>query len=251
VFSHEGPARSAQKNGILAGYLALTAGFVNASGFILIGSFTSHVTGSIGRLGNDIATHNSSAALFAILLVIMFFLGAFVASIIVETRFSRVSKGYGVALLLEAALLVVFVFIERLVRATHARELDAEASILCFAMGMQNSLVTRISGAVIRTTHLTGVITDLGIEAAHWYRWHRAKLTRIPRLFGSRQAEQPQPARVILLGTIVVSFTAGGIAGAILTAQHSRWAMVLPAACLLVASGYAFVANRPKLNPQR
>jgi uncharacterized membrane protein YoaK (UPF0700 family) len=249
VFSHEGPARSAQKNGILAGYLALTAGFVNASGFLLIGSFTSHVTGSIGRLGNDLATHNSSAALFAILLVVMFFLGAFVASMIVEARFSRVSKGYGVALLLEAALLVFFIFIERLVQATHARELDAEASILCFAMGMQNSLVTRISGAVVRTTHLTGVITDLGIEAAHWYRWHRAKLTRIPPLFGSRQTEQPKLARVVLLGTIVVSFTVGGIAGAILTAEHSRWAMALPAASLFIAAGYAFLANRSNATP--
>ena len=240
---------SAKKNGILAGYLALTAGFVNASGFLLIGSFTSHVTGSIGRLGNDLATHNSSAALFAILLVVMFFLGAFVASMIVEARFSRVSKGYGVALLLEAALLVFFIFIERLVQATHARELDAEASILCFAMGMQNSLVTRISGAVVRTTHLTGVITDLGIEAAHWYRWHVQSSLEFRRLFGSRQAEQPKLARVVLLGTIVVSFTVGGIAGAILTAEHSRWAMALPAASLFIAAGYAFLANRSNATP--
>jgi uncharacterized membrane protein YoaK (UPF0700 family) len=243
VFSHEGPDRSARKNGILAGYLALTAGFVNAAGFVLIGSFTSHVTGSIGRLGNDIAARDGGAALFASLLVVTFFLGAFAASMIVEAQFNRVAKGYGFALLLEGALLLSFLFIERIVQATHARELDAEASILCFAMGMQNSLVTRISGAVIRTTHLTGIVTDLGIEAARWYRWHRSRLVRIPTIVKSRDAGRPVLVRTVLLGTILVSFAVGGIAGAVVTAHHSRWAMVLPALLLFAASGYAFASK--------
>lgn len=239
MFSHEGPARSARNNGILAGYLAAAAGFVNATGFLLIGSFTSHVTGSIGRLGNDIAASNWSAGLFAVLLVVMFFMGAFAASMIVEARFSRVAIGYGVALLVEAALLLSFTFVERLARATHARELDAEAAILCFAMGMQNSLVTRISGAVVRTTHLTGIITDLGIEAARWYRWSRAKLVQIPTLIRSRSAERPSIARALLLGIIVVAFTLGAIAGATLTTHYSRYAMLIPAAMLLMAGLYA------------
>lgn len=247
MFVHEGPTRSARKNGILAGYLALTAGFVNAAGFILIGSFTSHVTGSIGRLGNDIATHQTDAALFALLLIVSFFVGAFIASMIVEAKFSRVSKGYGFALLLEGMMLLSFVFIERLTQTTHARALDAEASILCFAMGMQNSLVTRLSGAVVRTTHLTGVITDLGIEAARWYRWHRSKLAHIPVLVAAREAPtRPHPTQTILLVTIASAFTVGGVLGAIVTLHQSRWAMVVPAFFVVLAGGYALSVNEKR-----
>ena len=48
------------------------------------------------------------------------------------------------------------------------------AFTLLFAMGLQNSLVTRISDAVVRTTHLTGLFTDLGIELSQLF-FHRYK----------------------------------------------------------------------------
>lgn len=51
MFRHEGANRSHHHNQLLAGYLAMIAGFVNSAGFILIGSFTSHVTGNVGRFG--------------------------------------------------------------------------------------------------------------------------------------------------------------------------------------------------------
>jgi len=242
VFTHEGPARSLRKNAILAGYLAFVAGFVNSGGFVLIGSFTSHVTGSIGRLSSDLATRDSNAAIFAALLVVAFFLGAFVASLIIETNvFNNVSRAYGVALLGEAGLLTTFIFIAGLSRATHARVLDAEAAILCLAMGMQNSLVTRLSGAVIRTTHLTGVVTDLGIEAARWYRWHRARISWVPVLIPVRNPPtRPVLVKTAILLTITLAFTAGAVAGAVLTLQESRWAMLFPAGGILGASTFAF-----------
>jgi uncharacterized membrane protein YoaK (UPF0700 family) len=241
VFKHEGPARDPRQNAILAGYLALVAGFVNSGGFVLIGSFTSHVTGSIGRIGNDVAARDTPAAFFALLLVLTFFLGAFVASLLLETSaFDRTSKAYGVALLLEATLLGGFIFVAGLARTTHPRALDAEAAILCLAMGMQNSLVTRLSGAVVRTTHLTGVVTDLGIEAARWYRWHKSQLN-VPLLVpGRNEPQRPTLAKSILLLTITSSFMTGAVAGALLTLRASRWSMVFPAVAIFLASGYAF-----------
>lgn len=41
---------------------------------------------------------------------------------------------------------------------------DLLACVMLFAMGLQNSLVTKVSNATVRTTHLTGLFTDLGIE---------------------------------------------------------------------------------------
>jgi uncharacterized membrane protein YoaK (UPF0700 family) len=247
LFTHQGPASTPFRNGLLAAVLAFIAGFVNSGGFVLIGSFTSHVTGSIGRLAHDLAIRDTHAGIFAALLVVMFFAGAFAASLIIETDvFDTTARSYGVALLIEGGLLAVFIFVAGLARSTHARVQDAEAAILCLAMGMQNSLFTRLSGAVVRTTHLTGVVTDLGIEAARWYRWHRAKVRSVPILIeGRNPPTRPVLAKSLMLLAITVAFTIGAIVGALSTLRSSRWSMIFPALALLVVGGFAFRARRP------
>ena len=233
MFRHTGPSRSAKLNGILAGYLALTAGFVNSSGFVLLGTFTSHVTGSVGRLANDLAAREWGAATLASVFVVSFFAGAFFASLLVQAQGWRLSRAYGLALLVECAVLVSFVVIALAGRFEHARALDAQAAQLCFAMGMQNSLVTSLSGAVVRTTHLTGVVTDLGIEAARWHYW-------LLSLRRATRAARPSPIRAALLLTILSAFTVGALCGAVFTARRGPQAMLIPAGALLLAALYAF-----------
>lgn len=233
--------RDARHNTMVAGSLAAVGGFVNAGGFVLIGSFTSHVTGSVGRFGNDVARGQPSAAVLALLLIGFFFLGAFVSSIILESTRGAVARGYGYALLAEGALLGTFVLISGMSYTKHTHLLDAQAALLCMAMGMQNSMITRLSGAVIRTTHLTGVVTDLGIEVAHWYRWHRRKLTMVPVFLpGRTPAQRPPLGRISLLITIFAAFVAGGIAGAVLTLNISRLALAIPTVAVLAAALVAF-----------
>ena len=236
MFSHTGPSRSAKLNGILAGYLALTAGFVNSSGFVLLGTFTSHVTGSLGRLANDLAAREWGAAALASVFVVAFFAGAFFASLLIEARRWRASRTYALALLIEALVLGSFVLIAVAGRFEHARALDAQAAQLCFAMGMQNSLVTTLSGAVVRTTHLTGVVTDLGIEAARWHYWLLSQRKMTP-------TTRPSPARATLLLTILSAFTVGAVCGALFTAHRGPLAMLIPAVALLLAAGYAFAGK--------
>jgi len=240
VFRLEGPARSPRKNTILAGYLAFVAGFVNSGGFVLIGSFTSHVTGSVGRLSTDVTRGDPGAAFFAALLVVTFFLGSLTASLILQgMRPSRLPRAYGAALSLEGLLLAVFIFVAGLAQTSHPRLRDAEAAILCAAMGMQNSLVTRLSGAVVRTTHLTGVITDLGIETAQWLR-RRARRWRSPAGPELDADGRPAHLRTVLLLTITAMFILGALSGATLTALISRWAMLGPACAVWGAAVYAF-----------
>ncbi len=237
MFKHEGPSRSARNNEILAGYLAFVAGFTNSSGFVLVGSFTSHVTGSVGRLANDVATGQFGAAAFALILMISFFAGAVLASLLVEARARGVARAYGSALVLEAAALAAFMLLALLVRARSPRVLDAEAAALCLAMGAQNSLVTSLSGAVIRTTHLTGVVTDLGIDVARWLLWLRAR--------GASSAARPAHVRTLLLLTIFVSFSLGAVLGAWLAVTHGAWAIAWPTAAILCAAAYALY-ERPR-----
>lgn len=248
MFQHQGPSRSNHQNRLVAGYLALIGGFVNSAGFLLIGSFTSHVTGNVGRVANDLAAMDFHAAAAALTMIVAFFAGAFAASMAIESDFFRkVPYAYSFALFCEGLLFVVFMLLSRLTTAENPRVQDAEAAILCAAMGMQNSLVTRLSGAVVRTTHLTGVVTDLGIEAARWFRWWRstlAKRVHVRLSFGHPSPEKPAIVKVALLGTIAGSFMVGAIAGAILVVHLHHATMLIPSFGVFACAAYAFVNGR-------
>jgi uncharacterized membrane protein YoaK (UPF0700 family) len=255
MFRHLGARRTDRDNRILAGYLAFFGGFVNSAGFILIGSFTSHVTGSVGRFANQVASRQFDAAAAALTLIAAFFVGAFVVTMTIESNFfGRRPRAYGTALAIEALLLALFTLASDLTREAHPRLKDAEAAILCCAMGMQNALVTRLSGAVVRTTHLTGVITDLGIEAARWFRWSRARLSarfHVPLSFGHNPAEKPIGVKVALLGTIAGTFTLGAVAGATAGVTLHHAAMLIPAVGVGASSAYAFATSRGAVDSLR
>jgi uncharacterized membrane protein YoaK (UPF0700 family) len=248
MFRHQGPTRSDRQNRVLAGYLAFVGGYVNSAGFVLIGTFTSHVTGNVGRFSNDLAVGQLGAALTAFTMVAAFVIGAFVASLIVETTFfGRTSTAYAVALGSEATLLAAFWLASTLTPSAHPRLRDMEAAILCCAMGMQNSLVTRLSGAVIRTTHLTGVLTDIGIEAARWFRWwHRtmSNALRVKLGRGRNPAEKPAQVKVSLLLTIAGAFTVGAMAGSVGSVLVGRVAILFPAVAVLACGGFAYLSGR-------
>lgn len=230
---------------LLAGLLACVGGFVNSAGLLLIGAFTSHVTGNVGRLANDIAALDLGAALAALVMITAFFSGAFLANLLVESGLFR-QRENAVALVLvgEAALLCTFVV------ATHwrffaveARGMDLNAAVLCMAMGMQNSLITRLSGATVRTTHLTGVVTDLGIETAHWVRWYGSRF-RASR--GEASYERPNDKKLKLLLTIAGAFTGGAVCGAAAVLHLRRHVMWIPAFALLACAAYAVRSARSR-----
>jgi uncharacterized membrane protein YoaK (UPF0700 family) len=254
MFHHQGPTRSDRQNRLIAGYLAFIGGFVNSAGYLLIGSFTSHVTGNVGRLANDVAALEFHAAAAAVTMIIAFFTGAFAASMAIESDFFRkVPYAYSFALFCEGALLVMFMLLSRLTTAEHPRMQDAEAAILCAAMGMQNSLVTRLSGAVVRTTHLTGVVTDLGIEAARWFRWWRSSLAErvhVRLSFGHPSPEKPAWVKVALLGTIAGAFMIGAVAGAWIVVELHHATMLIPSFALFLCAIYAFVSGRDLAGPE-
>ncbi len=250
MFSREGSDRSDAQNRRVAGYLAFVAGFVNSCGFVLIGTFTSHVTGNVGRLANDAATGHYAAAGAALTLVVAFFAGAFFASLTIESRWlgGAVSRGYALALAMEALLLVLFTLFSHAFASTHPRVQDAEAALLCGAMGMQNALVTRLSGAVVRTTHLTGVITDLGIECARWFRFWRSSLlvTHFPQAFRDDLAKRPAVPKFLLLATIAAGFLGGAALGAASAIRYGHAAMLIAAGAVGACAFYAGWNERPR-----
>jgi uncharacterized membrane protein YoaK (UPF0700 family) len=241
MFRKLGPERTGRDDRRLAGYLAIIAGMVNSAGFVVLGSFTSHVTGNVGRFADEAAIGNMSVATLAALTVVAFFLGALVTSMAIESGvFGSMSKTSAALLFLEAALVGSFVAAATL---HHGGVTASQVMLLSAAMGLQNALVTRLSGAVVRTTHLTGVVTDLGIEAARWFRYWRSgealRLTVMPA-----PAPRPHAPKVALLATIFVAFVSGSACGAFLAVRYSYASLLVAVVVLVAGAVYALASGR-------
>jgi uncharacterized membrane protein YoaK (UPF0700 family) len=248
MFRHVGSERTPGENRFLAAYLASVAGYVNVAGVILLGVFTSHATGNIARVVADLSDFRLAAGGTALLLVLAFFLGAFLASVAIEAG-SRVhaSRTYGLLLLTEAALFVAFALADAASPSSGPRLTEVKASLLCVAMGLQNSLVTRLSGAVVRTTHLTGVLTDLAIEAARWFRFARGRLSgqlHVRLSFGDRPIERPQGDKTALLLTLLGAFVLGGFFGGLVSAHTRTFVFVPPIVGTLGGAVYGLLGGR-------
>lgn len=220
MFASEGDARTERANRILAGYLALVAGFANSCGFVFLGAFTSHVTGNVGRFADDLASSRRELAFSALGCVVAFYLGAFVVGLLRER--CRAAVAYAIALGLECAALAAFAAL-----VTSSMANLTLAALLCVAMGLQNGLVSRLSGAIVRTTHLTGVVTDLGVETARW--------------LSPKSRDESTAMKLRLHLTIASAFTLGAILGAMLTKQRGALAAWVPVFGIACAFGYALL----------
>jgi len=205
--------------------LAFVAGAVNAGGFLLVGHYTSHMSGILSAVAETAALGAAGLAAGGAVAVLCFLLGAALSAILINWgRRHAPRQAAALPLFLEAALLL-------LVGALGGWMGTAPAMLgLCFAMGLQNATVTKLSGARIRTTHMTGVVTDLGIELGK---------------LGYRNRPGTPPvradrARMRLLATILAGFVAGGVAGA-LGFLRLGFLSLLPLCLPLVLLGVAMI----------
>jgi uncharacterized membrane protein YoaK (UPF0700 family) len=81
-------------------------------------------------------------------------------------------------------------------------------ALLCFTMGLQNAIITKISQAEIRTTHVTGMVTDIGIELGKALYWNRRRGDELT-------AVRADMEKLWLLVSLVGLFFIGGVTGAI------------------------------------
>jgi uncharacterized membrane protein YoaK (UPF0700 family) len=167
--------RSHKTNVQLGAYMAFVAGAVNAGGFLAIARYTSHMSGIISAIGDDFALNHFLSVLGGISLLISFLVGAATTAIIVNWGHRRkIYSEFALPLLLEAVLLLVFGLVGANLNVYLPLTVPAIALLLCFVMGLQNAIVTKASRAEIRTTHMTGVITDIGIELGKLVYWNKS-----------------------------------------------------------------------------
>jgi uncharacterized membrane protein YoaK (UPF0700 family) len=210
----------------LAWSLAFVAGAVNAGGFLMVQTYTSHVSGTVSRAADEWALGHPVAAMAAISAIVCFGLGASTTALLVSLgRRHRFKSHYAFALALEGVLLLVFGMLGNNLEHVHRFKLPMTVVLLSFMMGMQNAIVTTISNAEVRTTHMTGIVTDLGIELSRLFYFNVNRNKKVKQIIANRD-------KIKLHGLILVSFFGGGFLGA-LAFKHIGFKMTIPLAGFL------------------
>jgi uncharacterized membrane protein YoaK (UPF0700 family) len=217
--------RTAQTNTRLGVTLAFVAGATNAGGFLAVGQYTSHMTGVVSSIADSIVMGNVTLALVGIVMICAFVAGAMCTAIMVNWGLRReLRSAYGLPLLLESFLLLIFGLFGTAINFAATLFLPLTVVLLCFIMGLQNAVITKISRAEIRTTHITGLVTDMGIELG--------KLLYI----NAGHSDAPVMAnrdKLRLQGKLIAGFLVGGLVGAA-GFKHVGYVSTVPLAVVLL-----------------
>jgi uncharacterized membrane protein YoaK (UPF0700 family) len=209
--------------------LAFVAGAVNAGGFLAVHQYTSHMTGIVSSIADQLVLGAFDVVAVGCATLLAFLLGAISSTLLVNlARSRRLHIEYAGPLLLEALLLLAFGVLGARLADLHAGLLPATVALLGYIMGLQNAVISKISRAEIRTTHVTGILTDLGVELG---RWLHGSLVRWP---DDRPLAPFDAARLRTLGALFAAFFVGGLVGA-LGFSRAGYASTVPLALLLIA----------------
>jgi uncharacterized membrane protein YoaK (UPF0700 family) len=227
-------AHSFAQQARLAITLSWIAGYTNLITVLTCGQVTSHMSGATSEVGRDLVQGDWRRLGYLLLLVAAFVVGALVSGVVSDVgKALRWQSIYVLPMAIEALLLAIFAVGVELHDAARIETGGAfvwMTLVAAAAMGLQNATITRISGGVVRTTHVTGVLTDLGLETAHLLAW----------LVRGRPAEaHPNPLgpssakRLALLASIAGAFAVGAGVGTFAFLKIPTYSMVPPVAFLI------------------
>lgn len=218
---HTGTSRTVTVDLRLATWLSLLAGAINAAGFRSLGLFSGNMTGNVSALSDYLALGNLRLAVWAVSLVTAFIVGAFASALLIEVGQRRRIHGiYAYSILAEAVLLALIGLADLGLPAMHSDRLVLVG--VAFVMGLQNAATTRISDARVRTTHVTGISTDIGVELAI--------------LLGNARSQSGRGVvrdRLVLHVATLGAFLLGGIGGVLIYGWIGAGLFLLIAAALL------------------
>lgn len=228
MLRHYGSRRTYRHNIYLASTLSLVAGIVNITGWMSLGVLTTNITGHFVLLSEEVLNRNSQMVISFILLLTAFLFGAFVSSLFLETGRYK-TKRYLVSYVLPIGLEIIvllFVALSDFIFESIEEYTILLAMLLLFAMGLQNALVTQVSRSVVRTTHLTGIFTDLGIELSQL-------------IFYTKSEDRSELKHSLFLKVMIIGgFTIGGIVGGMLYNTYQLKTLLLTVLILLAVLTY-------------
>lgn len=223
MFTHQGKSRTLQHNIQIATVLSFIAGLVNVVGFLALGQLTTNVTGHFAFFMHDLSNFEFWKGTVYLLFILAFLAGSFFAGILLEYfKENKQLNVFAIPILLEAALLIGLAVFSQFYTQQYPHFI---ACTLLFAMGLQNSFVTNLSNAVVRTTHLTGLFTDLGIELSQLF-------------FPKSHPQQTQIRERIKLRIYIIAFffLGGSLGGYLYSSLHLELHTLYIAAGILLLS---------------
>src|SRR5690606_4681195 len=201
--------------------LAFQAGFLNIGGFLAGHAYVSHVTGFASSLGVALANGDGKTAYMVAGVPFVFLLGSMVSGYFVDLRLKlkKVPKYYitfGIMFVL--ILFIFFAGVTGLLGDFGSEESSYTLLILlCFICGIQNGTISIVSRSVVRTTHLTGITTDLGLGLVRLMNKSNIQINE----------NQERNATLMRLG-LILFFIIGSAAGAVVFTKMNFWGFLIP-----------------------
>lgn len=232
MFRHTGKGRTYLHNLKLASLLSCVAGMVNSIGVFSVHTLTTNVTGHFAYFSEQFFLENYASAFTFLLYIFAFLSGAFVSGLVMELASRRhLHTSYRLPVSIEIAILLAVSLSSFSGIRFYPAYPKLVSVLLLFAMGLQNALVTRVSMSVVRTTHLTGLFTDLGIE--------------LSQLLTHGKPQKAILSRSIFLKLMIISgFFVGGITGGWLYQYFYLPTLFIPVLILLFALWYDHILFR-------
>jgi uncharacterized membrane protein YoaK (UPF0700 family) len=211
--------------------LSFSGGCINAGGFLATGKFVSHVTGFATLFGVGLMKGQAGVAAGILAVPLFFLLGAFIAGLLIDWPIHRGMKPHfdwvmglcATCLILTAGEGEIFHF--GMFESIRVEESFFLMMLLCLASGLQNGAITSSSGKSVRTTHLTGLTTDLGLGLAR-------TLTLGTR---SERLQKEARANYLRIGSIL-SFVLGSAVGAWFFVNLGYRGFLIPAVIAIYAA---------------
>jgi len=229
MFRHKGKNRTFAHDLRLATLLSFVAGLVNITGVLALKTLTTNVTGHFAFFAEEIMRHDYTTAITFLIFTLFFLFGSFISSFLEELiSIKNPDLSHIFPITLEMVILIgVGIF------GTSSGLFTLEGKLTAFfmllSMGIQNSLVTNISKSTVRTTHLTGLFTDLGIE--------------LSQLFFYKKPEEVKKLKtsIFLRLSIITFFFMGCFSGGIIYQFLEIKTLFVASFFLLIAQWYDFL----------
>mgnify|MGYP003606741552 CR=1 FL=1 len=229
MFRHQGKNRTFIHNLRLAILLSFVAGIVNIIGVLSIHTLTTNVTGHFAYFAEEVMKQDYAAAFTFFVLTLFFLFGAFTSNFLAELiakKYTHLSHVIPISLEMIILLGIGFLGFQTELSSNEGKWI---AFSMLFAMGIQNAMVTKISQSTVRTTHLTGLFTDLGIE--------------LSQLFFYKKPEETKKLKtsIYLRLSIIICFFIGCVSGGFIYNILKLKTLFIAVAFLLIALLYDYI----------
>lgn len=215
--------------------LAFQGGFLNVAGLLTVHIFVSHVTGFSAYFSKNVVEGDILKSIYFLLVPFFFLSGAFFSSVFTEIRKKNKKKPVYIHILCTLSVLFFLIAILGINNFfgsfgepfSNFRDFIL-LSILAFACGSQNAIFTHYSNSIIRTTHLTGLTTDLGIGLAKY--------------FISKNKNEHQINRIRV--DIIISFIIGSLFSVYIFPSMKFLGFLIPATISLIVGVRLYSTNK-------